>query len=208
MQTAEAEPSSTPVIPSANDSNFAGLLVSLAAPASVGSGSKPEPGWDDDALADDVASISYERALRTHARSRPAELGTQAPADSSRTGLKTPMPEVAVAPKTLKNASITIRLSEPECAQLRQRAAEAGLTISAYLRSCTLEVESLRAQVKETLAQLRSPKPGGTEREEQAREAGGLRMVLARWCRWVGQLGRKRHPEFRLNPANPFAPAR
>ena len=48
-------------------------------------------------------------------------------------------------------------MSEVESAQLRQRAAEAGLTISAYLRSCTFEAESLRAQVKETLAQLRAP---------------------------------------------------
>jgi hypothetical protein len=43
-----------------------------------------------------------------------------------------------------------------ECAQLHRRAAEAGLSVSAYLRSCTFEVESLRAMVKDTLAQLRS----------------------------------------------------
>ena len=202
MQTA-AEPSSTTV----NNSSFAGLLASLATPASVGPPPKAEPGWDDDALADDVASISYERALRTHARSRSAELGTPA-ADSSRHRSPTENPELTAAPKPLKNASITIRLSEPECEQLRARAAEAGLTVSAYLRSCTLEVESLRAQVKETLAQLRSPKPAGTEREQQGGESGWFRIVLVRWWRWVGQLGRKRHPAFRLNPANPFAPPR
>jgi hypothetical protein len=59
----------------------------------------------------------------------------------------------------LKRASITIRLTEPECAQLRRRAAEAGITVSAYLRSCALEVESLRTQVKETLAHLRESTP-------------------------------------------------
>jgi hypothetical protein len=48
-----------------------------------------------------------------------------------------------------KSASITIRLSKPECAQIHQRAASAGLTVLAYLRSCVLEAESLRAQVKE-----------------------------------------------------------
>jgi hypothetical protein len=58
--------------------------------------------------------------------------------------------------RDLKCASITIRLSEAECAQLRQRAAEAGLTVSAYLRSCTFEAESLRALVRETMAQLRA----------------------------------------------------
>ena len=57
----------------------------------------------------------------------------------------------------LKSASITIRLSREECEQLRKRAAEAGLTVSAYMRSCTFEAESLRALVKETLAQLREP---------------------------------------------------
>ena len=49
--------------------------------------------------------------------------------------------------RNLKSASITIRLSKAECAQLRRRAAEAGLTVSAYLRSCTFEAESLRAEV-------------------------------------------------------------
>jgi len=58
--------------------------------------------------------------------------------------------------RNLKNASITIRMSKVECAQLHRRAAEAGLSVSAYLRSCTFEVESLRAMVKDTLAQLRS----------------------------------------------------
>jgi hypothetical protein len=62
----------------------------------------------------------------------------------------------AALDRNVKCSSITIRLSKAECDQLRERAAEAGLTVSAYLRSCTLEVESLRAQVKEALAELRS----------------------------------------------------
>jgi hypothetical protein len=61
--------------------------------------------------------------------------------------------------RNLKSASITIRLSRAECAQLRKRAAEAGLTVSAYLRSCTFEAEALRAQVKDALAQMRSLPP-------------------------------------------------
>jgi len=47
-------------------------------------------------------------------------------------------------------------MSKAESEQLHRRAAEAGLTVSAYLRSCTIEAESLRAMVKETMAQLRS----------------------------------------------------
>jgi predicted DNA binding CopG/RHH family protein len=68
-------------------------------------------------------------------------------------------PSPAAAPysdRKLKCASITIRLSRGDCAQLHQRAAEAGLTVSAYLRSCALEAESLRSLVKETMAQLRT----------------------------------------------------
>ena len=50
-------------------------------------------------------------------------------------------------------------MSRSEIAQLQRRAAEAGLTVSAYLRSCTFEAEALRTQVKEALAQLRPVKP-------------------------------------------------
>ncbi len=63
---------------------------------------------------------------------------------------------MAAIEPNLKRASVTLRLSRSECEQLHQRAAEAGLTLSAYVRSCAFEVENLRAQVKETLVQLRS----------------------------------------------------
>ncbi len=58
--------------------------------------------------------------------------------------------------QTPKRASITIRLSKAECDQLHRRAAQAGLTVSAYLRSCTFEAETLRAQVRDVLAELRT----------------------------------------------------
>jgi len=127
--------------------SFSGLLASLASPQRA-SASR----WDD-GLADDIATISYEPALRASA-SRQAQETESAAAQA-------PSGEVPSPPtrNRLKTASITIRLSEAECGQLRQRAAEAGLSVSAYLRSCTIEVETLRAQVKETLAQLRQSSP-------------------------------------------------
>jgi hypothetical protein len=68
--------------------------------------------------------------------------------------------------RNVKCASITIRLSKAECEQLRNRAAQAGLTVSAYLRSCTFEAEALRAQVKDVLAEMRKAasiaKPGNS----------------------------------------------
>ena len=176
--------------PAPNSPSFAGLLAALAAPAA-----KNPSLWDDHELADDVATLSYEHALRTHVRYHSAS-----PTDDSLTGPPSPEAyrETAQAParvptgspvprpeafsadlqavsqaasrnsanmqpeathfalgRDLKCASITIRLSEAECAQLRQRATEAGLTISAYLRSCTFEAESLRALVRDTMAQLR-----------------------------------------------------
>ena len=80
--------------------------------------------------------------------------------------------------RNLKDASITIRMSKAECAQLHRRAAEAGLTVSAYLRSCTFEAESLRAMVKDTLAQLRSatpqPKPAPPRHPGSAKLANWL----------------------------------
>lgn len=222
---------------SSSTPSFAGLLAALTTPAK-----KPAPAWTDDALEDDVATLSYERALQARARYRSTYMSdralTQSPhsADASADSVDSPplgqVPQheinsemnsiaqpfdysevrlnakqsqsmaqnvdqdldedfdSAFAPVTtpaasykaayhssanvageaqpqpvlqrpnlernLKSASITIRLSEAECTQLRLRAAEAGLTVSAYLRSCTFEAESLRALVKETMAQLRS----------------------------------------------------
>ena len=86
----------------------------------------------------------------------------------------------SIAPdRNLKSTSITIRLSRTECLQLRQRAGEAGLTVSAYLRSCTFEAESLRALVKDTLAKLRSEIPAEDE-TISARGGRTLREWLAR----------------------------
>ena len=79
-----------------------------------------------------------------------------------------------------RSASITIRLSKAEVAQLRRRAAEAGLTVSAYLRSCTLEAESLRAMVKDTLAQLRA------ETAKPDQEAA--LPVRRSWFAWLSRL--------------------
>jgi len=206
--------------PSAN--SFAGLLASLTSP-------KPSATWNDEELADDIATLSYESALRAHARYRSPDrtdrsLTQAAPADSqqidsyelapveeapvgpSASSFATPRAEAdnrpsagakahtdfealaapirlrsgqalkscpvtkqsssavrdAVRPaptefkRNLKTGSITIRMSREECDQLHRRAAEAGLTVSAYLRSCTFEAESLRALVKDTMAELKA----------------------------------------------------
>jgi len=203
MQQTSPAPS-TPTTPS-----FAGLLAALAAPA-------PKTAWNNDDLADDVATLSYEHALRAHARYKPSD--PFAPPDLSGTGESSGMPEepsstsqtasLWAAPgwsedakpgltndvstlldRNKKCASITIRLSKSECDQLRQRAAQAGLTVSAYLRSCTFEAEALRAQVKEVLAELRAAAaPGKQSAPAVARQQVVRRPWLVRlrslWPRW------------------------
>ena len=66
--------------------------------------------------------------------------------------------------RDLRSASVTIRLSKAESAKLHQRAGESGLTVSAYLRACALEAETLRAQVKQALAELKAGNEGTRER--------------------------------------------
>jgi hypothetical protein len=212
QQAAESAPSPT-------SASFAGLMAALASPApkpaasddrSSSQGWKSAPAWDDDGLEDDVATLSYERALRTHARYRAADpdnrsltqtappvdsyetLPAEAFAAASKASPNAPYPAGAVpaptavprAPvlfeKNLKSASITIRVSKEECEQLHQRAAEAGLTVSAYLRSCTFEAESLRALVKDTMAQL---KPVTAAKRQQT--SAGLR---GSWFGWMARL--------------------
>jgi hypothetical protein len=185
------------------------MLAALTAPAQ-----KSIPAWSNDGLAEDVAVLSYEHALRAHARYRPADTIAAALqpsatepeqaasldaacadafeeippavgqmsllADADAVPADDPRRQTYALPaRNLKCTSVTIRLSEEECAQLRTRAAESGLTVSAYLRSCTFEAESLRAQVKEALAELRS----GAARRKAALAAPWLswRQIIARF---------------------------
>jgi hypothetical protein len=142
---------------------------------------KPASAWSVDDLADDVTTLSYESALRTHSRYRSSGLADRSLTQAGDAGLNgfedsepaaTPQPAARPAAyalptatvehsatlfeRNVKDASITIRLSKAECEQLHRRAAEAGLTVSAYMRSCTFEAESLRAMVKEAMTQLRA----------------------------------------------------
>jgi predicted DNA binding CopG/RHH family protein len=141
---------------SPSPSSFAGFLAALAQP-------ERSAEWNDELLREDVASLSYERALRTHARYHAddpvddrEESAQAAPADVLASQPAAVLSVPSAPEKSLKEASITIRLSREEDAQLRKRAAEAGLTVSAYIRSCTFEAESLRALVKDTLTQFRT----------------------------------------------------
>jgi hypothetical protein len=152
--------------------DFAGLLAALAAAKPI-----ELPTWKDEELPQDVATLSYECALRRHARYKSGDVeglgGTKVPATNlphssvdaqnlanprllSEEPMRRAVAAIQMSERDRKCASVTIRMSQAECEQLRQRAAEAGLTISAYLRSCTFEAEALRTQVKQALAELRT----------------------------------------------------
>jgi hypothetical protein len=64
-----------------------------------------------------------------------------------------------------RRAIVSVRLTDGEFATLRNRADESGISVSAYIRSCVLEAESLRSQVKQALAEMRAfnekPQPVG-----------------------------------------------
>jgi len=135
-------------------SSFANLLATF-----TGAAKKSNDMWDDSELLDDVTTISYEQALLSHRRVPAADLATaQSPAQeaplSAATAASMPLTDDGI--KKRKSASITIRLTETEDAQLHERAVAAQLSVSAYLRSCIFEAESLRAQVKEALSQMKT----------------------------------------------------
>lgn len=190
---------------SSDSSHFAGLLAALALPrdepaAGVASTSSA-PLWNDGDLGEDVATLSYERALRAHARYHPAERGNWAEtqvaemrigdipaakhgAANSGEGFQAQesvMPRIA-RDGDLRTASVTIRLNKVECERLRKRAGEAGLTVSAYLRSCTFEAEALRAQVKKALEEMRRTEDGGT------REQGNKEPQRRNWFGWISRM--------------------
>lgn len=117
---------------------------------------------ENELFTDDTLSLSYEEALKKHAR-RPlaeemmrigelaaAELETRRVSSATQTFAPTTAPLA-----NTKAASITLRMSKDESDILRKRAAAAGITISAYIRSCIFEAEELRAQVKNALAEIR-----------------------------------------------------
>jgi len=199
MQEATANTSAQ----SAHD--FAGLFAALAATKQ-----SDLPKWTDEELPQDVATLSYERALRTHARYKTSDADDMGAAQnreiqSARSSAFANPLKLAVSRSDhdRKCASVTIRMSQAECEQLRERAAEAGLTISAYLRSCTFEAETLRAQVREALAEIRNI-PASATKPQQAMEmqlakANGRDAVQGAstpvsWLSWLRRIMPDLHP--------------
>ncbi|MDR3737485.1 MAG: hypothetical protein P4L40_00555 [Terracidiphilus sp.] len=175
--------------------SFASALEGFAASPS------PAASAVSDGLEDDIATISYEKALRSQARKRPAASvkppspkspamrPQQAPRKqpvpihiASRTPAATPAP---AKPAYLRSASVTVRLTEAEQAQLRERAAAAGISASAYMRSCLVDAEALRAQVKQALEQFRAASAAPAEATPPAPQPPARRSWF--FARWIGR---------------------
>ena len=101
------------------------------------------------------------RQSRTAAQDQPAISSLHSSSSSSsRLDLEVASPHLAL---TQRQSIVSIRLSALESEQLRERAAESGISVSAYMRSCVLEAEHLRSQVKQALAELRTLHPLPTQ---------------------------------------------
>lgn len=181
----------------ANPADFAAMLTKIRLPE------RDARSWlaadNDFAANEEIIPLSYEQALKKHARRHSAtpttdridrvasllaenlaERREQTLAESmnSLTGMPAdyssateidwniqdlqqeaqPLQTAASAPLGVpetKAVSVTLRMNRQEASQVRQRAADAGLTVSAYIRSCVCEAEVLRAQVKSALQEMR-----------------------------------------------------
>lgn len=91
-----------------------------------------------------------------------------------------------------KCVTISVRLSAAEAKTLRRRADESELSVSDYLRSCVLEADQLRAQVKQVLAEVRMRAPeaqaaGSTAVAEETVKPESLQRE-PRWRRWLAAM--------------------
>ena len=95
-----------------------------------------------------------------------------------------------------KCVTISVRLNEAEAEMLRCRASESELSVSDYLRSCVLEADQLRLQVKQVLAEMR------TRAQETAAQKESLAATDVptqpptpepRWKRWLAAMRSPAH---------------
>ena len=77
--------------------------------------------------------------------------------------------------------------------QVRARAAEAGLTVSAYFRSCAFEVEQSRTQVKQSLAEMGTQKPVMSSQPSASQQTPHGSAWWAALFRWFALSRNARH---------------
>lgn len=141
---------STAFASSPTDESFAAFLAKLAEQPASEATHEPDDVLEIGEPADEVAALSYEHALRAPVKKQVESVPLSAPDAAPATG-KTTISLVATEKRKIRTS---ICLAPWENALLRQRAEENSLSISAYVRACIFEVEALRAQVKQRMAQV------------------------------------------------------
>jgi hypothetical protein len=193
--------------------SFASFLAGLVSPEQERNEAECGDRWNCDGLAEDVATIRCAGLPASEIGALAEQPGSLSRVSKSRP--ETPISVWEAKPATevsnkdasdkaeRKSASVTIRMTREECAQLQERAAAAGLTVSAYLRSCTFEAEALRAQVKQALAQFSAAAAAAPDSQGPSNATGmakdsremsrseARRGIRPRWwakifARWVG----------------------
>jgi hypothetical protein len=69
-------------------------------------------------------------------------------------------PMDAIDPAAQRRSIVSVRMTDLEFLRLKDRAGESGISVSAYMRSCILDADQLRAQVKQALAEMRALSTG------------------------------------------------
>ena len=160
--------------------SFASALAGFTA------SSRPAATVPGDGLEDDIATISYEKAVRNQPHKRVARNSSPKPSSARKQPVsihiaQKPAPAPPAAPSAhRRSSSVTVRLTAAEHAQLRERATVAGISASAYLRSCLIDAEDLRAQVRNALEQFRAgatPAPQATPAATEQRSSFIARLL-------------------------------
>lgn len=141
---------STAFAPSPTAEDFAAFLAKLTEPAAKDAAHEAEDSFENGALAEEMAALSYEHALRAPVKKQvePSPLKTGGAA------LVKDNPTISLLTAEKRKMRASICLTQSENALLHQRATENGLSVAAYVRACVFEVEALRAQVKQMMEQV------------------------------------------------------
>jgi hypothetical protein len=136
---------STAFAPSPNADDFATFLAKLSEQPGIHAAHEM-----DDALGEEMELLSYEHALRAPVPKPTKPVPPATPSATLATGETT----ISLVTTEKRKIRTSICVTQSENALLHQRAAENGLSVSAYVRACVFEVEALRAQVKQMMAQV------------------------------------------------------
>lgn len=87
---------------------------------------------------------------------RKASIGTRKTKASLRKNAEEDVSLEAISRESQRRTIVSLRLTDYELEQLRVRAEQSGINVSSYVRSCVMEAETLRSQVRLVVAEMRA----------------------------------------------------